>query len=242
MFDGKKIGCRAVARGLLIGAARGFDKARSLLIVSVLTVLAVLPAVFSASCTRHKVVDYEPPPVGLTISNIGWGEGAEPVEFDRVSAEIKGFEWSVITTVTADYKDGKVVLPLPTAIEPESLCKVARDNAGDYTGFWPARDVSDRDAKVAALGDIIAWNGDRQVGRLYMSGEFESKRYYVYFGYSDRPYTLSGGSISGSFSYRASFVRGWQPYYNVNSGGSSISVTTTLPAGISLGWKFEPWP
>ena len=175
----------------------------------------------------------------------------QPVDFDRVQIEIQGFEWNVIATVSADYIDGTATLLLPSVIAPEQLCKVARDDPRDYTGFWPATEVSDRTARVATFGDIVAYKGDNRVGRIYLTtwdGDPAKKgsAYYAYFCYQDRHYTLSGRSMSSSegtsgyFLYRASFSEGWNRYYK-HYNSFLTDVSTYPPYDAEFVWRFEKW-
>lgn len=215
--------------------------------------LAVLAAF---SCTRSETVPLPgPQPARLTISGI---EGLpSPVPFDRVKVEISGAGWETIATLEADYVDGQAVLALPAPIPVETLCKVARDTYNDYEGFWPAAQVSDRDAKVAGLRDIVAFNGDERVGRLYLTGwdgDPATKRgaWMAGFHYSDRDFTLSGVNLTApggksSYIYEASFRSGWNPYFNIydrpgDPKYSEITLTTTdIPDGVELRWRFEKW-
>lgn len=215
---------------------------------------AVVVAVVTAACTRHDVVGYVPPSTAtlLTVSNVQGLEAAtgETIVFDRVEAEIKGVEWSVIATVSADFSSGKATLALPSAIASDRLCKAARDGYNDYTGFWPAANVSERSAGVAGLGDIVAIRDGKRVGRLYLSDwdGVPANKYgacFVYFCYQDRPYTLSGYNLaapgsSTRFFYDASFTRGWNPYYHVYN-GQHTKVTTDKPGDKPLVWRFERW-
>jgi hypothetical protein len=196
-----------------------------------------------AGCTRHETLPYTPP----TATPV-W-----PVEFDNIRAEIKGLGHEVIATVSFEYEGGNIDLAanLPQNIPADQLCKVARETQNDYEGYWPARECSDRDAKVAALGDIIAYRGDEKVGRLYLTswdGHVATEKggsYMGYFHYADRPFTLSGtnhGSLS--FVYDVAFEAGWNLYVNRYGGHPSYrnaTHVTNLPADIALRWEFESW-
>ncbi|MDR2890690.1 MAG: Ig-like domain-containing protein [Alistipes sp.] len=141
--------------------------------------------------------------------------------FDNLRAQIIGFDQQpVATAVSVTLADGTIVLELPEALPAGDLCRVARNAWNDYEGFWPAEDVSDRSARVADLGDIIALRGDVPVGRLYLSdmgadgdsgggdggdgggssgGDDISGRggvAYVGFHYADRPFTLGGYNLT----------------------------------------------
>lgn len=174
--------------------------------------------------------------------------------FDNVRAEISGIDWEVIATIDAQVTDKSVTLTLPEALPADRLCKVARDDYRDYEGFWPATEVSDRKARVAGLGDIIAYRGDSPVGRLYLTdwnGVIADKNgaCFVDFHYADRPFILSGRNLtspreSPSFTYEALMNEGWNIYtdrYDPN--GRTTITTTEIPEDVfvNLRWRFEPW-
>lgn len=195
----------------------------------------------------------------LTITNIHGLPKTRSVVFDRVEVEITGCDWGIIGTVGAAYADGKIVISLPTEFTSEELMKCARDDWKDYTGFWPAA-TDNPDARVAALGnDIVAYLGDRRVGRIYLTdwtGEGSTTgKSWVYYHYADRPFALSGNNFtnpnpdatgqyaSPSFRYRASFAKGWNAYINSPQSDGGIALCTTdIPADKELFWRFEAWP
>lgn len=191
-------------------------------------------------------------PVSMTVSVDGFAGLAGSVDvpfdriFDRVTADIKGFEWQVVGSIEASVVDGEVVLELPESISDDDLCKVARDDYRDYAGWWPAETVSDREAKVAGLGDILAWRGDVCVGRIYLSDDAGA---FAYFHYADRPFELGGNNLHNpsepdSYLYDASLAAGWNVYANVSGqrlGGNvnGMLCTTDLSAAGEFGWRFE---
>ena len=235
-----------------------------------LMIAAVFAAAAGASCSRTEFVENPlipaVPIVGnvIAISNV---EGVpSPVPFDRVQVSLVGFDWGVIGTVEATFANGKATLTLPTTIPSEDLCKVGRDSYNDYEGFWPAEEVSDRNARVASFKDnnIIAYSGDTPVGRLYLTdwdGEAPDTtdpaatpdRTNIYYHYTDRPVALSGynivrGDQRRSFRYDASFAAGWNAYANVtyypdqlDQPPRPVLVTTEISAGLPLRWRFEKW-
>lgn len=179
----------------------------------------------------------------LTVELTGAGlpDGIAP---DRVTVDVTGFDWQIIATIEAPVVDGCAILLLPKSFAPEELQRP--DRREDMGGRWPA-EASDYSAGVAALGDILAWQGDAKVGRFYVSdwdgtGNTNNKS-FIYYHYTDRPYTVSG-SKSG-FIYEASFETGWNAYANINPSapGSSngILCTADIPSDIPLAWRFESW-
>lgn len=181
--------------------------------------------------------DYE-----ITISDI---EGIPAgVTFNKVTAEISGFEWDIIETVEAPYADGKAVLSIPAEFEAEKLCKVVRDKVDDYTGFWHAK-TNNTDARVAGLGDFFAYYNGEKVGRIYRTdwegtGPAEYKS-FIYYHYADSPFTLSGHN--NSFRFEASFKKGWNIYANIKAKEKDDSglnlCTTTIPNEAQTVWRFE---
>ncbi len=175
-------------------------------------------------------------------------------DFDNVRAEISGTDWEIIATLNAQTTDDDTILTLPDELPQDKLCKVARDRWNDYTGFWPAEDVSDRETKVAGLGNIVAYKGDIEVGRLYLTSwdgkdpAAKAGAYSVYFHYADRPFTLSGRNltrpgVNTSIDYDASFEAGWNVYVNVYDAVRGITRTMTdIPDNITLNWVFEDRP
>lgn len=218
-----------------------------------LPALGICLALLLTCCSKDDVPEVPTIPVTcltaenqIIISDIrGIPDG---VTFDKIKIEISGVAWSIIATVVTNYGDGQAVVELPTGFAEEDLCKVARDDAGDYYGFWPAEGVDNRDARVAGFEDFVVYNGDTPVGRVYLTdseGDNASDfKNYVYYHYANEPFTLSGFNytVNGnqrSFQYQASFARGWNAYFRIK--GDITLVTTTVPEEISLGWRFESW-
>lgn len=188
----------------------------------------------------------------ITISNIK--NIPANATFNKVKAEISGDSWEIIGTIEATYTNGEAILTLPTEFPTEKLAKVVRSEASDYAGFWPA--VTDNThAKVAGLGDFIAYNNDERVGRIYLTdwpGEGPAEfKYFVYYHYTNQPFALSGYNLTikptdrKSYKYEATFQKGWNVYANIKakepeaneSYGPSVC-TTTIPEEIALGWYF----
>ncbi len=204
----------------------------------------------TATCT---VTVRESVPFYVSVSDFPDFSGEVDVPFDKVfdnvRAEITGFDWQVIETIQATIEDGRVILDLPDSFSAEQLCKVARDTYSDYEGFWPAEQVSDRNAKVAGLGDFIAYRGDERVGRIFLSdwdGDHANKLgvTYIYFHFADRPFTLAGNNLrranqQTSFHYSASFAEGWNAYANIDGGTNPTICITDLSGVSSLHWRFE---
>lgn len=178
------------------------------------------------------------------------------VTFDKVRVEITGADWAVVDAVEAAYEDGKAVLSLPELLSSEKLMKSMRSNAFDYEGFWPAEKTSDVSAKVAGFRDnnILAYDGDEVVGRIFLTdwegtGPAEYK-YFVYYHYADRPFTLSGYNLTvdgnrKSYLYTVSFRKGWNAYANVkakegDNPGPDVC-TNAIPEDTQLYWRFEKY-
>ena len=187
----------------------------------------------------------------IVVSNIGGIPGY--VNISKVKAEITGVDWQVIEIIEASYGNGSITLSLPTEFSSEKLQKAVRDSWDDYTGYWPAQKTDDPQAKVARLNDIIAYNADNQkVGRIYLTdwpGEGSKlDRYYIYYQYADRNFTLSGYNLISpasdqySYSYALSFKTGWNYYGELPQeiGGLTLC-TTAVDQNTSLGWYFESW-
>lgn len=160
--------------------------------------------------------------------------------FDKVRIEIQGVDWSVIETLEFPYKDGQIVMALPTDFSSDKLQKVDRRN-NDMSGHWPATS-SDSDALVATLGDFFVYDGDKKVGRIAITNwtgvGSSADKAFVYYQYADRPFELTGSSNSYYYS-ECSFNKGWNAYANINpSEGSSQKVhcTTVIPES-TLFWR-----
>ncbi|WP_280746921.1 hypothetical protein [Parabacteroides sp. PF5-9] len=169
----------------------------------------------------------------------------ENVSFNKVKIEITGSCWEVIDLIEANYSEGVAIVSLPAHLPEEKLQLVVRLN-NNMCGFWDA--TSDNtDARVAALGDIIAYNNNEQVGRIYLSdwsGEGSAAhKSFVYYHYADRPFTLSGKNAT--YNYSASFKEGWNAYANINPaeshGPGGVFCTTTITEKTPLSWHFESW-
>ncbi|MDR2912142.1 MAG: hypothetical protein LBV38_02415 [Alistipes sp.] len=206
-----------------------------------------------AGCTRTGTYTPALAEIAISVEGLAGVVAVAPEDvFDRLEVEIKGVDWSVIRTVESQVAGGVIVLDLPDELPAEELCKVARDDYRDYEGFWPAKGVSDRAARVAGLGDIFAYRGDERVGRVFLSdwdGAVQTDRLnsrYVHMHYADRPFELSGENLSRpderpSFRYEASFVRGWNIYierYGVPYDQRTLT-TTDIPSGVQFVWRLE---
>lgn len=167
------------------------------------------------------------------------------VTFNKVSAEINGNSWQIIATVTAIFDGSKATLVLPEEFDKEMLNPSQSQENQPGTGFWPSSAVStDPTVGVAGLADIIAYNGDTAVGRLYRSnwsGKGSSAdKAFVHYQYAEDDFGLSGSYKN--FTYSADFVKGWNMYVHVNTSDSKGAVyTTTLPELSELKWYFEAW-
>lgn len=166
------------------------------------------------------------------------------VTFDRVEANISGECWSIIGSVEAKYENGQATIKLPTSFIAEQLQVVDRRN-DNMCGYWPATS-DDPDALVATLGDIIAYQGMKKVGRIYSSNwshkGASTGKAFVYYQYADRPFSLTGQNNSYYYS-DCVFKKGWNSYANINPLTEDISgnihCTTSVPDDIF--WSFESW-
>lgn len=170
----------------------------------------------------------------------------EGVTFNKLKAEITGNDWGIIDVVETTYSEGKAVLSLPTSFSRGELQKVVRDSISDYAGHWYA--ITDNaDARVAELGDLVAYYNDKRVGMISLTdwtGEGAIiKKSTIYYHYTDQDYTLTTCSKMDSYQYKeASFKKGWNAYANINlseeSGAGAIVRTTAINKDTSYVWRF----
>lgn len=211
------------------------------------TSLFLIFTLILSGCSKDENTNDQPDPEpkvisSITITNIN--NIPADVTFDRVKANITGECWSVVGTVEAKYEDGKAIIQLPTSFATEQLQIVDR-HENKKCGHWPATS-SDPDALVATLGDIIAYQGTKKVGRVYStnwSGKISSAgKAFVYYQYANRPFSLTGSNNSFYYS-DCTFYKGWNSYVNINptTEGTSgnIHCTTSVPDDIF--WSFESW-
>ncbi len=163
--------------------------------------------------------------------------------FDKVQVQISGSCWEIIEVIEAAYEDEKITLVLPSEFSAEQLSQVVRTHSTDYCGFWPATS-DDTEALVAGLGDMIAYKGDQRVGILSLtdwSGEGSvAGKYFVYYHYADRSFTLSGSS--SAYKYEATFEKGWNAYAQVSlTEEGTVLFTTSIPEEATLTWYFKSW-
>lgn len=178
----------------------------------------------------------------------------EGLEIDYLSAEIQGTEWSVISTVKG-YREGNVfVMELPKSFDPDLLLPCQWKTGEIGSGYWPAKS-SDPMAGIASLGDIIAYDADGVVGRVFLSdwdgGDDSLGNSFIHFHYAQTAFSLSGNNLNHhnsemfkpSYVYYADFLPGWNVFANVNpsSDGGKIKCTTDVPDGLNLQWRFEKW-
>ncbi|MCD8081266.1 MAG: hypothetical protein LUF04_12940 [Bacteroides sp.] len=202
------------------------------------------------SCSKDENT---PPEIEPEVPNISMVENTilisdiaglpEDDFFDKVQVEISGSCWEIIEGIEAAYEDGKITLELPTEFSAEQLSQVVRSHSTDYCGFWPATS-DDTEALVAGLGDIIAYKDGQKVGMLSLtdwSGEGSvAGKYFVYYQYADRPFTLSG--YSSTYRYEASFKTGWNAYAYVSLTEEGTAIcTTSIPEEAPLTWYFKSW-
>ncbi|NDV63702.1 hypothetical protein D0T60_00285 [Bacteroides sp. 224] len=176
------------------------------------------------------------------------------VSFNKVRVEIKGDCWDVIDVVEAPYIQGEPITLLLSAPSSSKLMRVLRSSDSDYCACWPISSLaSNPDARVAELGDIIAYKDDFAVGRIYLTDwqDFSvGEKIYIYYHYADRGFTLSGSNKS--YTYSADFKKGWNMYANilfVDPAPDPLNppplranrCTTVIPEGTGLHWRFEFW-
>lgn len=178
----------------------------------------------------------------IVISNI---TGTGNVTIDRVKVNITGEDWQIIGSVEAPYSEGKAVLSLPAMLPEEDLQKVVRDHKGDYSGHWYA-ETDNAHARVAGLGDIVAYCNDKPVGVLHLT-DWEGEgsivhKSWIYYHYTNQPFTLQTlTGRPGSYQYSASFQTGWNAYANTNlseySGAGSVLCTTNIKEEGTYEWR-----
>lgn len=218
--------------------------------------LSIAGCLFLTACNKDDEKDPEIPMLQkglleniLTIEDIQ--NIPEQVDFDKVTAEITGVDWSIIASVNAPYEEGKITLTLLSAFNSAQLQAVDRGEDGsNRLGYWPSVS-SDPQARVASLGDIIAYQNGVKVGRIYLSdwsGEGASTgKAHIYYQYADRPFTLTGftGKNNAYYYSQCSLEKGWNAYANINPSANDVTgnvcVTTSFSDGRKLGWQFESW-
>lgn len=169
------------------------------------------------------------------------------VEFDKIKVKLSGNNWKNIDEIETSFHNGEAILILPTSFAREQLQIVDRQEEKFY-GFWPAKS-DNPSARVATLKDIIAYKGEKKVGRLYLSNEktesFTEKRLFVHYQYGNEPFTLTGSNKSFYYS-ECSFRKGWNAYATINPNLSNKDAdqarcTTNIPTEFILRWFFESW-
>ena len=186
----------------------------------------------------------------ITISNIyGIPSG---VSFNKIKVEIQGYDWQVIDIIEANYTDGKAVLLLPSGFAYEKLMKVAREDRSDYTGFWHA-DSDNANARVAGFAEISAYDNEKKVGTLILtdwsgSGSRELSA-NVYYHYTNEPVNLTNTQkdTNKSYTFRASFQKGWNAYAYINpldaligTAEGKVQCVSPVPAERKFAWYFQP--
>ncbi len=212
---------------------------------------ALAVAAAFSSCRKDDIPRWEPVVTvngGMTGKVRGIPDG---VFFDRISVEISGFDWQTIATIEAFVQDGTAQLILPTDFAEADLQPVDRGaNGRNMEGYWPSVS-SDPRARVATMRDeILAWDGDRRVGRIYLtdwSGDptvsMLGKR-FIGWQFADRPFVLDGFTgRNDAFTFRdCPFAQGWNAFAKINASRENIRISTDIPADAALGWRFELWP
>jgi hypothetical protein len=163
--------------------------------------------------------------------------------------DVVGYDWQVIATVEALFRNDSASLKLPAGWEADRLQRVDRGaGARRMEGYWPST-ANDPTALVATLTEnIIVWKGDRKIGRIFLTdwpGEGSSlRKMYLNCQYADRPFTLDGfqGRNSAFIFNQVAFRKGWNVYAKYNVGESQIEIKTDISATADLNWRFEQWP
>jgi hypothetical protein len=221
--------------------------------LSVFTILGFLLLV--SGCDDDENLSQDPAYLAnnkITIADIV--DIPPDLTFDRIKVNIQGVSWKIIASIEALYEHGEIVLTLPAGFSADDLQQVeqTKENKG---GRWPATS-SDPDALVASLSDFNAYDGDVKVGRVFLTdwppgkGSSSAGKAFIYYHYTDRPFTVSGQNINlyesktfkPSYTYSLQFKTGWNVYANINSvtpGEGLTSCTTALPDETQLQWRFE---
>lgn len=171
----------------------------------------------------------------------------DEVSFDKIKVKLTGKCWSSIDEVETTFHNGEAILTFPTSFAAEQLQVVDRKE-DDFCGFWPA--TSDNpSARVSALKDIIAYQGEKKVGRLYLSNQatdlVAAKKIFIHYQYTNEPFVLKGQNKS--YLYKdCSFHKGWNAYATINTflangEAEQALCTTIIPADYTLRWFFESW-
>lgn len=177
----------------------------------------------------------------IIISNIS--DIPQNTKFNKVKVKITGTCWETIDNIETDYSNGKVILSLPAEFPTIKLQKALRSDNHDYCGCWYAQS-NHTNARVAVLGDIIAYDNNKQVGRIYLtdwSGTGSALyKSFIYYCYADQPFSLTGSDRT--YQYETSFKKGWNAYAHVNqkeSDDKSVLCTTSIAKEKVLTWHFE---
>ncbi len=168
------------------------------------------------------------------------------VHFDRIRVKIIGECWKSIETLEFPYQNKEVNIILPTQFASNQLQKVDRQDK-DMCGYWPASSDNPL-ALVATLDDIIAYNGETKVGRIYLSNwgtELSTlKKIFINYQYASEPFILSGSNSSYFYS-ECSFEKGWNAFAHINPAIDNdlgkARCTTAIPTEFNLRWFFESW-
>ena len=168
---------------------------------------------------------------------------AENVEGDTdeivtVRAMISDWNWeNYFTAGEAPFQNNGFTLQLNDV--PESHLPFSVDE------FFPSNLVSDRNAKMAALGGdlglLVAFdsNGDA-IGGFYLIDEYEE--YQTFWIYVDRDVTIRG--TYDYFSIDLDLRRGWTIVYEYRyeyDYNTKWHLTTQKPVGANLHWYFWSW-
>jgi hypothetical protein len=199
-----------------------------------------------AGCKKSDIPAAWGPVVGVNGEWLGKVQGIpEGVTFDRIAVEVSGFDWQTIITVEAPVQKDTAILILPSSFAQSDLQPVDRGPAGkNMEGHWPSN-ASDPEALVATLREeIIAWQGDRKVGRVYLTGNPETDPLYIGYQFADRPFVLNGftGRNNAFVFTDVAFSPGWNLYAKLNASTSTVRIKTDIQKDTEWVWRFEAWP
>ena len=204
-----------------------------------LTALLLMGLLFTGCSKSNKVDLSSDTPFTITITDIK--NLPSDLKFNRVSADLIGYDWGIIGRVEAP--NAQVIkLRLPESFQKEQLQLVNRLN-GDLSGYWPASSTN-TEARVATLGDIIAYDGDTAVGRLYLTSSTNPAKpnntLFIKYQFASEAFELEGRN--SSYTYKEClFVEGWNTFAHKNINESYTVCTTLIPEDTELYWLFESW-
>ena len=124
-------------------------------------------------------------------------------------------EWIGYEVASCEYKNGGLKLNLPSSVPSQYLDFEVwdDDDYADYADFQ----VSDKNAKLAAIW-ILAYNEqDREIGWFELRGSNANTEVGAWYMYADRNFTVKGtDEYEGEkTTYDMSFRKGWNIWYEI---------------------------